>query len=68
VTGNTSLDPNMRLSVGPVAFTCTNCGEDAKVDFHKMVFRSLEFYCLGCGHPYRITNPAFSGIGTRSKK
>jgi predicted RNA-binding Zn-ribbon protein involved in translation (DUF1610 family) len=64
VAADTTLDPNLKLSVGPVAFTCTNCGEQTTVEFHKMVFRSMEFYCLGCGSLYRITNPAFS----RSKK
>ena len=61
----TNPDPNLRLSVGPVAFTCTSCGETTGADFRGMVFRSLEFYCLACGCPYRITNPAF---GYRSKK
>ena len=68
MSGNTSLDPQLRLSIGPVAFTCTSCGEQAVVDFRHMVFRSLEFYCLGCGVPHRISNPAFSGLGTRLKK
>lgn len=59
----TSLDPNLRLSVGPVTFTCTCCGATTRAEFHSMVFRTLEFYCIGCGSPFRITNPAF-----RSKK
>lgn len=62
----TDPDPSLRLAVGPVGFTCTSCGESASAEFHNMVFRSLEFYCLSCGSPFRITNPAFSG--TRSKK
>lgn len=61
----TNPDPNLRLSVGPVAFTCTSCGETTRADFCNMVFRSLEFYCLTCGSPFRVVNPAF---GLRSKK
>ncbi len=65
----TDPDPNHRLSIGPVTFTCTSCGEGATADFRNMVFRTLEFYCLSCGSPFRITNPAFSGIGViRTKK
>lgn len=62
---NAVLDPNRRLSIGPVAFTCTACGEINTANFTNMVFRSLEFYCLGCGSPFRIVNPAFGGC--RSK-
>jgi predicted RNA-binding Zn-ribbon protein involved in translation (DUF1610 family) len=65
VNGTTSSDPNVKLALGPVTFTCTSCGEQAVADFHHMVFRSLEFYCLSCGTPYRVTNPAF---GLRIKK
>lgn len=60
VGGTTNPDPNVRLSLGPVTFTCTACGEKTSADFHHMLFRSLEFYCLSCGSPYRIVNPAFS--------
>jgi predicted RNA-binding Zn-ribbon protein involved in translation (DUF1610 family) len=62
---STSTDPKLRLSVGPVSFTCTSCGEETSANFHNMVFRTLEFYCLACGSPFRLTNPAF---GTCSKK
>jgi len=56
---NTDDDPSLRLSVGAVHFTCTACGEETVADFHHMVFRSLEFYCLTCGTPFQIRNPAF---------
>jgi hypothetical protein len=62
---STSLDPNHRMALGPVSFTCTSCGEHTQVDFHRMVFRSLEFWCLGCGTPFRVVNPAFSGCGKK---
>ena len=59
VNGTTTTDPSARLALTPVTFTCTSCGEVAVADFTHMVFRSLEFYCLSCGTPYRVTNPAF---------
>jgi len=62
---NTDDDPNLRLSVGPVRFTCTSCGDETVAEFRNMVFRSLEFYCLTCGTPFKIRNPAFY-IQTRS--
>jgi transcription elongation factor Elf1 len=61
----TNADPSMRLSIGPVTFTCTSCGEETSADFRNMVFRSLEFYCLACGSPFRITNPAFSACAKK---
>ena len=61
----TNPDPNVRLAVGPVSFTCTSCGKLASADFRNMVFRSLEFYCVACGTPHRMVNPAF---GAHSKK
>jgi hypothetical protein len=60
------LDPNQRLAVGPVSFTCTACNVTNTADFSNMVFRSLDFYCLNCGSPFRMVNPAFSG--SRFKK
>lgn len=61
VSAETSLDPNQKLAVGPVAFTCASCGEQTHADFKGMVFRTMEFFCLGCGSLYRLTNPAFGG-------
>ncbi len=58
VTGSTDPDPNLKLAVGPVSFTCTSCDESATVHFHNMVFRSLEFYCLSCGSPPTGLDPA----------
>jgi len=56
----TSPDPNLRLALGEVVFTCTSCGQTTQADFRNMVFRSLEFYCLTCGAPFRVVNPAFN--------
>ena len=67
VAANTTLDPNTKLAVGPVAFTCTSCGEQTGIEFHQMVFRTVECYCLGCGSLFRLTNPAFAGPRTTSK-
>jgi hypothetical protein len=57
---STTADPSVRLSVGPLRFTCTACGTETAAEFHNLIFRSLEFYCLACGTPFRVTNPAFS--------
>lgn len=62
VTGVTNPDPNTHLALSPVSFTCSSCGENTSAEFHNMVFRSLEFYCLSCGHPFRVVNPAFSRL------
>jgi len=62
----TSPDPHLRLALGAVTFTCTSCGENTQADFRNMVFRSLEFYCLACGVPFRVVNPAFNA--PREKK
>jgi hypothetical protein len=62
ICGTTDPDPNHRLAVGQVSFTCTSCDNTTSVDFHNMIFRSLEFYCGTCGNPYRIVNPAFVNI------
>lgn len=60
VDATINSDPNLRLAVGPMAFSCTICGETTSANFTNMVFRSLEFYCLSCGSPHRVTNPAFA--------
>ncbi len=58
--GNTSTDPNDRMIVGPMSFTCTTCGDTCHADFKGIVFRCLDFHCSGCGTFFKITNPAFS--------
>lgn len=56
---DTVPDVNHRLFVGPIGFTCPSCGTRSEVNFSKMVFRSVDFYCGSCGHYYKLTNPAF---------
>jgi hypothetical protein len=60
INGSTDPDPNLKLSLGKVNFTCTSCNDKATVNFDNMLFRSLEFYCLSCGTPFKIVNPAFN--------
>jgi hypothetical protein len=67
VFGEPDHNPHHKLSVGPVSFTCTSCYEISHVDFKGMVFRTMEFYCMSCGNPYRVSNPAFT-IATKTKK
>lgn len=55
----TGPDPNHKLYIGPVGFTCPSCGSHGEVNFTKLLFRSLDFYCGGCGNYFKITNPAF---------
>ena len=55
----TAPDPNHKLHVGPVGFTCPSCKSYGEISFSKIVFRSLDFYCSGCGSYYKMTNPAF---------
>lgn len=57
--------PSQRLHVGPVAFTCTSCGNRTEAQCSGMVFRTIEFYCSNCGAFYRVTNPAFGDTPRR---
>jgi len=60
LTGQTTPDPVAKLTVGPLTFFCTSCGETCHADFKKMIFKTVEFYCNGCGTFFKVTNPAFS--------
>jgi hypothetical protein len=60
VSVQTSTNPTTRMVVGPMTFNCTSCGEVCQADFRKMIFKSLDFHCSGCGTFFKITNPAFA--------
>ena len=51
--------PHSRLHMGPVSFTCPHCQTRALLTGDNIIFRSLDFYCGGCGSLHRIQNPAF---------
>jgi hypothetical protein len=54
------VDPQNKLFMGPVCFTCPSCYRETRADLTNMVFRSIDFYCGGCGTFYKLTNPAFT--------
>lgn len=54
------VDRTNKLFMGPVSFTCPHCKGETRADLTNMVFRSLDFYCGGCGTYYKLTNPAFT--------
>lgn len=53
-------DDHNHVDLGRVPFTCAECSQTAVFDFTNAIFRHVSFYCAGCGHGYRITNPMFS--------
>lgn len=58
-SGISNFQPIAKLTVGPLSFHCTNCGEICHADFKNMIFRTIDFYCSSCGNFFKITNPAF---------
>lgn len=51
---------NTDLFLDGFSFTCPNCKSINKFNAEGMIFKSVEFFCKGCGYKYRIQNPAFS--------
>lgn len=47
-----------KLHKGPVRFTCPDCGTSSELQFERMIFHKIEFFCE-CGKPFKIINPAF---------
>lgn len=39
-------------------FTCPECSHVNKFNTNGMIFKSVEFYCKGCGFGFKISNPA----------
>jgi hypothetical protein len=48
------------VGIGRVPFTCVECSNSAVFDFTNAIFKNIVFYCAGCGHGYRVTNPMFA--------
>lgn len=53
-------DHQDHVDLGRVPFTCAECQDVVVFDFSNAIFKDVSFYCAGCGHGYRITNPMFS--------
>lgn len=53
-------DHENHVDLGRVPFTCVECTTTVIFDFTNAIFRNVSFYCAGCGHAYKITNPMFS--------
>lgn len=53
-------DHENHVDLGRVPFTCVECNTTVIFDFTNAIFRNVSFYCAGCGHGYKITNPMFS--------
>lgn len=50
---------------GPWDFTCVDCGHITHFNTSGMIFKMLEFFCVGCGSFFKVTNPAFKSKPTR---
>lgn len=53
-------DGSNHAHLGDISFTCVECHSVTNVNFTRMIFRSISFYCSGCGHAYLMTNPLFA--------
>jgi len=43
--------------IGPFSFTCPYCRTVINFESVNLVFLVLEFFCGGCGHKHKISNP-----------
>lgn len=41
------------------SFTCPSCKNKNEFNSNNMIFKTVEFFCHGCGTKYSVTNPAF---------
>lgn len=48
-----------KMYLGAFSFTCP-CGSKGTFEPNNIIFRSLELYCLACGTPHKLVNPAFA--------
>jgi hypothetical protein len=55
-------DVHNHVDLGHVPFTCAECDQTITFDFTHAIFKNVSFYCAGCGHGYRMTNPMFSTV------
>lgn len=53
-----AVNPNDLLIVNEFQFTCPHCKTTSKFEQTKMFFKIIKFYCLGCGNPHTVVNPA----------
>jgi hypothetical protein len=53
-------DGHNHVDLGRVPFTCAECEVAVSFDFTNAIFKDISFYCAGCGHGYRLTNPMFA--------
>ena len=42
---------------GPWKFTCVDCGHQTSLQTSGLILKNLEFFCISCGTPWRISNP-----------
>lgn len=56
---NRLTDHQNHVDLGHVPFTCAECEVVSTFDFTNAIFRDISFYCSGCGHGYKVTNPMF---------
>jgi len=53
-------DSHNHVDLGRIHFTCAECEQISTFDFTNAIFRTVSFYCSGCGHGYKLTNPMFN--------
>jgi exosome complex RNA-binding protein Csl4 len=63
---DTTKSSSKKMFLGVIEATCPHCKTKARIEPSGMIFKSLDYYCLKCGHSHVITNPAFAN--TISKK
>ena len=68
MTGKPDPSPSSKLVVGPLSFHCTTCSKTCTADFKNMIFKTVEFFCNGCGDSFKVTNPAFGNLTPRPRK
>lgn len=61
-------DHDVHISLGHVPFTCVECGTKSSFDFTRLIFREVRFFCAGCGHGYRCTNPMFADTTNKVRR
>jgi len=51
-------EPTEHLAIGTFSVTCPTCLHCNGFDTKTTIFKSLEFFCGGCGKAIKVTNPA----------
>ncbi len=47
-----------KLTMGEFSVTCPHCTHCNQFDAKTTIFKSLEFFCGGCGYAIKVSNPA----------